>query len=97
MGSVVDMTGRVLETGETVEATRDEQLFKAALRIAFDDAPKYARHVAEELDLRYSDAAFAIVTSLLQEAKQAAEDSQNEHAIGVLESIGARFFGTESD
>jgi hypothetical protein len=97
MGSVVDMTGRVLEAGETVEHTRDEQLFAAALRTAFDDAPNYARYLAEELDLRYSDAACVVVTSLLQEAKQAAEDSQNELAIDLLESIGARFFGVESE
>ena len=95
MGEVVDMTGRVLDAGETVTEWRSEQEAKAALRAAFDDAPDLARYVAEQHDLRYCDAVNVIVHSLLQEAVQASEE--HELAREVLESVGSRFFGANSD
>ena len=88
--SVVDMTGRVLEPGETVTETADEQATMAAYRRVWDDVPGIVREIAESEDLFYPHVAETVVHSLLQEASQASD--KHESAREVLECIRRRFY-----
>ena len=91
MGNVVDMTGREIAAGEEVTRDRDEQFRSAAFRDMWQAAPDMVRYLADEQEMPYADAAFAIVHSLLREAEQAAEN--HEVARQLLVTIGEEFFG----
>ena len=95
MGEVVDMTGRVLAAGESVDKYRAEQEALAPYRAAWDEAVELARYVADRHGLEYPEAVELIVHSLLQEAYQASE--KHERAAEVLEFIGGCFYSTDSD
>ena len=95
MGTVVDMTGRVLEAGETVDKTAGEQRLDALFRRVWDSAPDIAREIAERENLYYPHVVEMLVHSLLQEALQASE--KHEDAAAVLDFIGRCFFNTDDD
>ena len=95
MGDVVDMTGRVLAEGETVDVLRDEQFRESAMRTLWQHAPDLVRAVAEREGLAYSDAAYCVVHSILREAEQAMD--RHEAAREVFEGIGRDMYGVSFD
>ena len=95
MGSVVDMTGRVLDAGEEITATAAEQLERAELREIWDSVPEIVREWADGHDLQYPAAVELMVHSLLTEALGASE--KHERAAQVLEFIRSRFFADDGE
>ena len=93
MGAVVDMTGRVLEPGETVTLTADEQATSAKFDQLWHSAPDIVREIAERENLFYPHVVEVIVHSLLQEAVQAAD--RHEPAREVLEFIERSIFASD--
>ena len=94
MGEVVDMTGRVVVADqhplgvESVEhvSAKDREL----LRVAWDEAPDLARYFADRHGLDYGDAVICLVHSLLREAEQCLETS--DEAAGVYYFIYKTFY-----
>lgn len=95
MGAVVDMTGRVLEPGETVTETAGQQAARAKFDRVWHSAPDIAREIADREGLFYPHVVEMIVHSLLQEAAQASE--KHEDAASVLEFIGSCFYSDDDD
>jgi hypothetical protein len=96
MGAVVDMTGRVLEAGETVTQTAAEQAVQAQFEQLWRDAPDIVREISDSEELFYPHVVETIVHSLLQEAVQAAA-AGHEPAREVLEFIERKFFTLPDD
>jgi hypothetical protein len=96
MGELVDMTGRVLEAGETVTLTAGEQATNAQFEQLWRETPDIVREIAKREDLFYPHVVEIIVHSLLQEAVQAAA-SGHEPAVEVLEFIERKFFTLPDD
>lgn len=90
MGQVIDMAGRTLAEGETVE-DRDEE--RSAVAEVWHGAPVYALELAKELSMDYCDVAAYTIHSLLREAEDAAE--KHEKAAQLLEFIRDQFFAGE--
>ena len=90
MGTVIDMTGRMLVEGEEITATASEQLERAELREIWDSVPEIVREWADGHGMEYPAAVELMVHSLLTEATQGAEE--HERAAQVLEFIRERFF-----
>ena len=95
MGAVVDMTGRVLDPGETVTETLSDQAVAAKYREVWDSVPDLVREIAEREGLFYPDVVETVVHSLLQEAVEASET--HDAARGVLEFIERCFFAPAGD
>ena len=87
MGTVVDMAGRTLADGETVE-DRDEE--RSAIAAVWHGAPEMVLEVAKSHSLDYCDVVAYTVHSLLREAEDAAE--KHEKAAQLLEFIRDEFF-----
>ena len=87
MGTVVDMAGRTLADGETVE-DRDEE--RSAIAAVWHGAPEMVLEVAKSHSMDYCDAVAYTVHSLLREAEGAAE--KHEQAAMLLEFIRDEFF-----
>lgn len=93
--SVVDMTGRVLEAGETVTETLEQQQFTAAYRDFWNSVPDMVRYLADQKGFEYPDCAELIIHSLLQEAVQASE--KHDRAAEVVEFIRSSFYTSDSE
>jgi hypothetical protein len=87
MGQVIDMAGRTLADGETVE-DRDEE--RSAIASVWHGAPEMVLEVAKLHEMDYCDAVAYTVHSLLREAEGAAE--KHEKAAQLLEFIRDEFF-----
>ena len=92
---VMDMTGRVLEAGESVDADRFEQLKAAEARDFWKEVPGMVRYMTDNNfdHLSYAEVTELIVHSLLTEAKQASDE--HDRAAEVLDWIRGQFFAAD--
>ena len=94
MGSVVDMTGRVVLADQhplgtaAVENVSVED--RELLRAAWDEAPDVARYFADRHGLDYDDAVICLCDSLIKEAFQARD--RVEEARFVFEFIAGAVY-----
>jgi hypothetical protein len=93
MGEVVDMTGRLLSSddhpfGDDVAHCTEGE--KKLLRAAWDEAPDIARYFADRHGLDYDDAVICLIHSLLREAEQCLDTS--DEAAGVYYFIYKTFY-----
>jgi hypothetical protein len=88
--TVMDLTGRVLDDGETVTQTLREKQNYEEWRELWSQVPDIVREWAEAHELNYPAAVELMVHSLLTEAKQGAE--KHERAQQVLDFVESRFF-----
>jgi hypothetical protein len=88
--TVMDMTGRVLDDGETVTKTLREKQSYEEMREIWMAVPEMVREWADGNELDYPAAVELMIHSLLSEAKQGAK--QHERAQQVLDFVGERFF-----
>ena len=97
MGAVVDMTGRVLEPGQSMTANRFEQEQAAEAKEFWHEVPSLIRYLADNSvdTLGYPDLVELVVHSLLTEAVQGAE--KHERAAEVVEFIRSSFFAADGE
>ena len=88
--TVMDMTGRVLEDGETVTQTLREKQTGEELREIWASVPEIVREWADGHELNYPAAVELMIHSLLTEAQQGA--AEHERAQQVLDFVESRFF-----
>jgi hypothetical protein len=91
----MDMSGRVLDDGETVTKTLREQQTQEELREIWEAVPEIVREWADGHNLSYPAAVELMIHSLLTEAQQGAK--QHERAQKVLDFVERKFFKPTED
>ena len=88
--TVMDMTGRVLDDGETVTQTLREKQNYEEMRELWLQVPEIVREWADGHEMNYPAAVELMIHSLLSEAQQGA--AEHERAQQVLDFVESRFF-----